>query len=164
MRVLTTLLLLSLGVAQAVRPGDVAPNFSLKTEAGKTVSLNSLRGEPVVLTFWATWCLVCKEELPELNQEARAAKLKNMYAVSATDSAKDALAYFRKNELGSVTPLVDAPGTKGTSTAASVARAYRIIGQPVSVFIDKAGKVSAVHSGYMPPEQFRVYLKTIQTP
>ena len=90
------LLFLISGVASAVRPGDVAPDFTLNDAAGKKVSLSSLRGQPVVLTFWATWCLVCKEELPELNHEAARTNVKNMFAVSATDTPKAALAYFRQ--------------------------------------------------------------------
>ncbi|MFD1733713.1 hypothetical protein ACFSC4_24890 [Deinococcus malanensis] len=85
-----------------------------------------------------------------------------MFAVSATDTPKAALAYFKQSRLGSITPLVDAPRTKATSNGAAVAKAYRIIGQPVSVFIDQGGKVAAVHSGYLPPEQFRAYLKQIR--
>lgn len=160
---LSLLLFLIPGMASAVRPGDLAPDFTLVNAAGKKVVLSGLRGQPVVLTFWATWCLVCKEELPELNGEARRADVKNMFAVSATDTPDDALAYFKRGKLNRISPLVDAPNTTGISTGAEVARAYRILGQPVSVFINPKGKVTAVHAGYLPPEQFRVYLKQIQT-
>lgn len=159
---LTLLLFLITSLASAVRPGDVAPDFTLNDPSGKKVTLSALRGQPVVLTFWATWCLVCKEELPELNQEAARAKVKNMFAVSATDTPKAALDYFKQAKLGAFTPLVDAPKAKGPGTGAGVAKSYRIIGQPVSVFIDSRGKVTAVHSGYLPAEQFRVYLKQIR--
>ncbi|MFD1733714.1 peroxiredoxin family protein [Deinococcus malanensis] len=57
---ITLLLFLMSGLASAVRPGDVAPDFTLNDATGKRVTLSSLRGQPVVLTFWATWCLVCK--------------------------------------------------------------------------------------------------------
>lgn len=157
------LLLLVMSVASAVRPGDIAPEFTLVNATGKKVTLSGLRGQPVVLTFWATWCLVCKEELPELNAEAGRADVKNIFAVSATDTPKDALAYFKQEKLNRISPLVNAPNTRGINTGAEVARAYRILGQPVSVFINPEGKVTAVHAGYLPPEQFRAYLKQIQT-
>lgn len=162
MRRLLTSLLMMLGAALAVRPGDTAPDFSLRDAAGKAVTLRGLRGQPVVLTFWATWCLVCKQELPELNREAARLNLKNMFAVSETDTSEDALAYFKKGALTTIVPLVDAPGTAAVNTGASVARAYRIIGQPVAVFINASGKVTAVHTGYLPVAQFRVYLKQNQ--
>ena len=53
--------------AFAVNTGDVAPGFSLKNVNGNTVTLNSLKGMVVFLTFWTTWCPSCKEELPDLN-------------------------------------------------------------------------------------------------
>lgn len=163
MKFLFTLLLMTAGAAFAARPGDAAPNFTLRNEAGQAVTLSDLKGQPVVLNFWATWCLVCKEELPELNREAARLKVKNMFAVSATDAPQDALSYFKQGELTSITPLVDAPQAKGPNSGAGVARAYRIIGQPVAVFIGKDGKVAAVHSGYLPAAQFRAYLKQIQS-
>lgn len=159
---LTSLLLLTLSAAQAIRPGDAAPNFTLRTGAGQTVTLSELRGQPVVLTFWATWCSVCKEELPELNREAARLNLKNMFALSATDAPKGALAYFAGGKLNAITPLVDAPQGVGANTAAKVAKAYRVIGQPVAVFIDAEGQVAAVHAGYLPTEQFALYLKQIR--
>ena len=162
MKKLLSLLLLTAGVASAVRPGDTAPNFTLKNDAGKIITLSELRGQPVVLNFWATWCLVCKEELPELNREAAALNVKNVFAVSATDAPKEAIAYFQKSNLKRITPLVDAPNHKGLNSSASVARAYRIIGQPVAVFINRDGKVTAVHQGYLPAEQFRAYLEQTQ--
>jgi len=161
MRVLMSLLLMS-GAGLAVRPGDAAPEFSLKDKTGKVVTLSRLRGQLVVLTFWATWCVVCKEQLPELNAEAARGNLTNMFAVSATDAPKDALAYFEKAKLTRMTPLVDALDAKGVNSGASVARAYRIIGQPVTVFINARGTVTAVHAGYLPREQFLAYVKQNQ--
>ncbi len=45
-----------------------APNFSLTSLEGKVVCLNDLRGKPVVLVFWATWCETCMDELPSLER------------------------------------------------------------------------------------------------
>ena len=70
--------------------------------------------------------------------------------------------HFRRRS-NNISALVDVSGAKGNRTGAGVAKAYRIIGQPVAVFIDQRGKVTAVHSGYLPTEQFRVYLKKIRT-
>ncbi|WP_420593539.1 TlpA family protein disulfide reductase [Deinococcus sp.] len=155
-------LLMASSLAQAVRPGEVAPDFTLQTPAGETVKLSGLRGQTVILNFWATWCAPCKEELPELSGEAARLGLKHFYAVSGTDSPQKALAYFKKAELPGITLLVDAPKAKGTTTSAGVLRDYRILGQPMTVFIAPDGKVSAVHFGYLPAEQFQGYLKQLR--
>ncbi len=45
-----------------------APDFSLNSLDGKKVSLSEFKGKPVLITFWATWCESCREELPILNK------------------------------------------------------------------------------------------------
>ncbi|HVF43023.1 MAG TPA: TlpA disulfide reductase family protein [Pyrinomonadaceae bacterium] len=66
---------------QAVKPEDVVvgntiPDFSLESLDGKTVSKDSLKGEPVVLNFFASWCTNCRAEIPELKQVAAGSKVK----------------------------------------------------------------------------------------
>ena len=62
-----TAALLGLSLASATKVGDAAPNFKLADSSGKVVELSKLKGQPVVLTFWATWCPPCVEELPLLD-------------------------------------------------------------------------------------------------
>src|SRR5687768_5639867 len=54
-----------------VRPGQEAPDFELSDASGKKHSLRSLRGKPVLLNFWATWCPPCIEEMPSLENLAK---------------------------------------------------------------------------------------------
>jgi cytochrome c biogenesis protein CcmG, thiol:disulfide interchange protein DsbE len=54
-----------------VEAGDTAPNFSIVTERGRTVTRSEFGGKLLVLNFWATWCETCIVELPSLNQFAR---------------------------------------------------------------------------------------------
>lgn len=67
--------------APDVKPEDVAvgntiPDFSLKSLDGAKVSKASLKGEPVVLNFFASWCTNCRAEIPELKQVAAGSKAK----------------------------------------------------------------------------------------
>ena len=48
--------------------GDTAPDFSITTDAGRTITRSNFGGKLLVLNFWATWCPPCIEEMPSLNQ------------------------------------------------------------------------------------------------
>ena len=61
---------------EPVAVGSRAPEFALKAMDGKTVESSSLKGEVVVLNFWATYCQPCRNEIPELNQFAAAGRAK----------------------------------------------------------------------------------------
>jgi len=54
-----------------IEVGDRAPDFSITTDNGTTVSMSSFNGKLLVLNFWATWCAPCIEELPSLDQFQR---------------------------------------------------------------------------------------------
>ena len=59
------------------RVGMPAPDFRLKSTSGATVTLSALRGHPVVIVFFASWCHPCEEELPVLQQFADAEALRD---------------------------------------------------------------------------------------
>jgi peroxiredoxin len=75
-------------VAATTRVGQPAPNFTIRTIDGKTVSLADLRGQVVILNFWATWCVPCKKELPTLDAFYRAVADHGLrvFAVTTEDS------------------------------------------------------------------------------
>ncbi|ARI77407.1 TlpA family protein disulfide reductase [Halobacillus mangrovi] len=51
-----------------LKVGEKAPDFTLETLEGKTVSLSDLQGKKVFINFWATWCPPCREEMPEMEK------------------------------------------------------------------------------------------------
>ena len=54
-----------------VNAGDTAPNFTITSDSGRTLTVHDFGGKLLLLNFWATWCPPCVEEIPGLNQLAR---------------------------------------------------------------------------------------------
>jgi peroxiredoxin len=127
--------------AFAVNAGDAAPGFSLKDMNGNTVTLTSLKGKVVFLTFWATWCPSCKEELPDLNTMQRKYAGKGFTVLSICIESSDSLVanYLKKHPV-TFPVLVDKEG--------AVADAYRFSGFPASFMVGKDGIIMHKHSGY----------------
>ena len=120
--------------AQIGRP---APDFELTSVDGRRVQLSQLRGTPVVLTFFASWCHPCQEELPVLEklQKANQGRL-NVVGVNYQDSASDTRDFVR--QLG-----VTFPALVEDSIANPVAGRYGVHGLPVTFFIDAQGTIAS---------------------
>jgi len=134
-------------VMATVRPsaqglGAVAPDFSLKTLAGDTVSLSHLRGRPVFLNFWATWCKPCRGEMTDIiaAYDAHHTAGLEVVAINLTDQErmKDVRTFVHDLQLP-FPVLLDEKG--------KVRKTYRLRGVPTSVFIDTLGVVRLVNIG-----------------
>ena len=79
--------------AGGIKLGQAAPGFEVKTLDGKTLSAHALRGKVVILSFWATWCGPCRQEMPALEAyyKAHAAQGLEIVAISMDDPNKDAM-------------------------------------------------------------------------
>ncbi|HTZ69156.1 MAG TPA: TlpA disulfide reductase family protein [Acetobacteraceae bacterium] len=118
--------------AIAVSPPVALPDLALtKLDGGKT-SLKAYLGHPVVLNFWATWCVPCVAELPELDKLA--AQGVTVLAVSADHTGAAAVKPFlAKHPLTHVTVLLD-PGSDAVHQA-------QVVGFPTTLILDAAGRV-----------------------
>lgn len=136
--------------------GQKAPDFTLATLDGEEVSLSQFRSQPVLLNFWASWCLPCREEMPELVQSYEAHKDEGLVILGVnltyTDSMPEVRAFV--NELDITFPvLLDEDG--------AVERLYQIPGIPSSVFINRVGTIERLQIGLMTPEQIDQYTDEI---
>jgi cytochrome c biogenesis protein CcmG/thiol:disulfide interchange protein DsbE len=127
--------------AHAPKIGKDAPAFTLKRidGAGK-LSLASLRGRPVVVNFWASWCIPCKQENPALVKVYERYRTSDVVFVGVLyqDSADGGLTYLKDN--GVVWPTVN-------DDQGRVAFSYGVFGIPETYFIGRDGVIAGRHIG-----------------
>ena len=130
------------GVFAALPPvGKPAPDFAAKSDGGRNVRLSELRGQVVLINFWASWCSPCRQELPLLSKiysQYRGAGFA-LLAVNVDDNRKDAESMLKRLDLKFPT-LFD--GNK------KVAKLYGVDTMPATLVIDRDGRVRYVHRGY----------------
>lgn len=157
MRLLTTflivfifsLLLYSQDESQGIRKG---PNFKAENLDGDLVELSAEIGDgPILLSFWATWCKPCIEELKEykkIYEEYRDKGFK-MYAISTDD----------ERTVAKVKPFVKSKNFKFPvllDTNSDIARLYYAQSVPYSVILDRKGYIIYSHLGYMRGDEVKV--------
>ncbi|MBX5467325.1 MAG: TlpA family protein disulfide reductase [Firmicutes bacterium] len=129
----------AVSVTAPLSVGQPAPAFALETAEGTTVSLAALRGRPVILNFWATWCPWCKQELPAFESvKRRYGSRIALYGVDIQESPSTVRAWLRHHRLD-YPVLLDTTG--------GVAAAYAVEAVPTTVFIGPDGRIAAIHTG-----------------
>jgi peroxiredoxin len=130
----TALLLVDGGGSDPVERGSPAPGFSLPALEGGEVSLTSLKGQVVLINFWATWCKPCEEEMPAMERlygEHRGAGFE-LLAISVGETP-EVVRPFR-DRLGLSFPIL-------LDRDKSVARSYQTFRFPESYLIGRDGRV-----------------------
>ena len=125
-----------------VQVGKPAPDFQLSDLDGKPVSLQHLRGRPVLITFWATWCVPCRDELPLIRDEYLAHRLEGLAVVAidyGNESTDTIRAYWTSMKLQPA-PVLDPDGQASRSYGVTVTIST---GLPVSVLVARDGTVSS---------------------
>lgn len=131
--------------------GEQAPPLILKTFQGKEVSLEGLRGKPVVLNFWASWCGPCRFEAPGLEKMHRQYGGKvEFIGVAVSDNTESA----RK--------FVDKYGwtfNVGADESGQIGRAYRIFAVPKTYIVGRDGRFVHVITGAVSEEELEAGIK-----
>jgi peroxiredoxin len=128
-----------------------AADFTLTDLDGNRVSLKDLQGKDVYINFWATWCPWCKKELPDIEKIYQGYKDKNLVVLTVDiGEDKTTVSNFMKENNFNFNVLLD--------SSKSVAQQYGISSIPVSIFIDKNGKVSQKRVGAMTEDQMKTII------
>jgi peroxiredoxin len=135
------LAILSPAAAATPTPNAAAPDFTLRGADGRNVRLDELRGQVVLVNFWATWCGPCREEMPRLNTLYEKYRKSGfvLLGVNIDDDPRTALATATKLNV-SFPVLLD--------TDKKVSKLYDLSTMPSTVVIDRDGKMRFVHRGY----------------
>jgi cytochrome c biogenesis protein CcmG/thiol:disulfide interchange protein DsbE len=111
-----------------------APDFSLTTFDGKTVSLPDLRGKVVMINFWASWCAPCRDEAPDLQRTWQRYKDRGVVflGIAYTDTERNALAFIQES---------GATYLNGLDLGTRISARYHIQGVPETFIIDRDGNI-----------------------
>jgi peroxiredoxin len=134
---------LASAIAAAAPVSGPAPSFELKARTGEAVSLADLRGEVVMINFWATWCGPCRQEMPHLEAlYQRYGSLGfTLLGVNVEDDPKGAEAWLAETPV-SFPILFDSEN--------EVTKLYDVVAMPSTVLVDRSGNMRYIHHGYKP--------------
>jgi cytochrome c biogenesis protein CcmG, thiol:disulfide interchange protein DsbE len=132
--------------------GHAAPPFALRrVGGGDPVALADLKGRPVVLNFWATWCAPCQEEHPELLAVARALGASVQFLGVVYEDEEDSIVEYLKDRGQAYPSLMDDGGR--------AAIAYGVFGVPETFFINGEGQIVAKHVGPLDRDLLAQYVR-----
>jgi cytochrome c biogenesis protein CcmG/thiol:disulfide interchange protein DsbE len=123
-----------------------APDFTITTFDGETYTLSALRGQVVIVNFWASWCDPCREEAAYLEQTWHKYSDQGVVfiGVDYVDTEREALAYIDE---------FDITYPNGPDIGTRISDEYRIQGVPETFFIAKNGELRGMHVGPLEPPQ-----------
>jgi peroxiredoxin len=130
---------------QEAKIKEPAPDFALKLLDGSSFPLQDHKGHAVVVNFFASWCVPCKEEAPALESVFQDYRDKDVQivGVAVQDTESKARAFVEEHGLTFPT---------GLDAAGKIKQAYRVFGVPTTYFIDREGRITYTHAGAVTTE------------
>lgn len=139
------------GGPEDVVVGGVAPSFTLTSLDGEKVKSASLKGTPVVLNFWATWCQVCRSEIPELKNLAADPKVK-VVSIALDEEGASAVKPFVADHGINYTVLL------GDEKTFQRFNGFNI---PYTLVLDAQGRIVKIYRGVATKQDLENDLRTI---
>jgi cytochrome c biogenesis protein CcmG/thiol:disulfide interchange protein DsbE len=141
------------GAGPAPRVGAEAPDFTLKDLSGNEIKLSTLRGKPVMINFWATWCPPCREEIPVITKmyhETEGGTKYEILGVATSPFDTSTLKAFG-DEFTMDFPLLPDVGS-------NVVNSYHVLPIPTTFFVDKDGIIRFIQAGGVTREMMEKWL------
>jgi cytochrome c biogenesis protein CcmG/thiol:disulfide interchange protein DsbE len=132
-----------------------APEIALPALDGDEVRLSALRGRPVLVNFWASWCIPCREEFPLFKAALADPDNADLEILGVVYEDSEAAAEeFMRAQAATWPALSDAGG--------AVADTYGVVAPPMTFYVDREGVVRALSFGPPPEDVFQQYLDRIR--
>jgi peroxiredoxin len=140
------------GQGTTASTNGLAPNFRLAGLDGKQHSLSEYRGHVVLVNFWATWCIPCRAEIPELEVAYREHQAQGVVflGVDWKESAGQVAPFVEERQV-TYPVLLDSDG--------KVYSAYQVVALPETFVIDRQGRVAVHRIGLATRDKFEEELK-----
>ena len=128
----------------------------LETPAGRTLTLKELRGRPVVINLWASWCPPCRREMPMLVAAASAERRAVILLVNQGEDMGTVSAFLRDQRLESGAIALDRQGLLPAMTGAQAL--------PTTFFVDHTGRLRHMHMGEITKVQLDIAIRRLKQP
>jgi peroxiredoxin len=139
----------------AVKKGDKAPNFLLQTLNDESIKLSSLKGEGILLNFWATYCPPCEKEMPHLESQFQKTKGQGVHILAVNVGENKLNVENFVNEYNLNFPILH-------DKLGEVTDAYGVGALPVTYLIDPQGVVIDIIPGGMTEADIASYLARVK--
>jgi peroxiredoxin len=134
--------------------GQPAPDFTLELLDGSTLALADLRGQVVVINFWATWCAPCEDEMPDLQLSWDEYQAEGAVFVGIAFDDEEAAVEEMISRFGATYPMA-------LDVGGDISAAYGITGVPETFIVDAQGNVANVYIGPVSAQQLRDALESL---
>jgi peroxiredoxin len=134
--------------------GQAAPDFQLATVSGSPVKLSDFKGKPVLVNFWATWCMPCKYEMPQIEEIYRQYQAQGLVVLGINDKEDAPTVKQFVSDGGYSWPML-------LDTDESLKTRYQVVGMPTSFFVDRQGVVRSTWVGGMEKDTLQTQLSKI---
>ncbi len=145
---------------EGANKGEMAPDFTLETLSGETVTLADLKGKKVILNFWATWCGPCRKEMPHLQAYYEEYAEKDNAVIIAANTtyneygAKDK----RKGNVQAFLDSLDVTLPVLLMPDDSIIKQYEVLTIPTTFMIDREGRIQHHIVGPLDEKAIRDYV------